>query len=171
MKKFLLFVAGILLSVTMVAQEKVAWQDFYSSVVFKGGYNVLEKRPVATVDFYADIGLFRAEIELGYAFGSEDEALPMPIYFSPALGVSYGCYSIFYFLVGAQPFITKTIREQGARFSLEAWHLKLEGGVDIRLSDLFFLDLSAVYLVPRKDTETTQHFQNLSFMIGLGINF
>ncbi len=173
MRKLVLFWVCILLSTAMYAQMNISWYHVYGSAVFKGGYNVLEKAPVATIDLNADIGFIRAEFEMGYSpFQTPNGGLEHVSYFAPALGVMYGNKNMIYFLVGGQPWggiYTSQTGEQ--KFSKDCWHVKFEGGVDFRISDLFYFNLTSIYLLPRKDRATLQHFQNLSFLAGIGVNF
>ena len=170
MKKFVLLFISSLLSVMMFAQSNVSWYDLYGSIVIKGGYNVLEKEPVAMMDIYADIGFLRAEIEVGCTYFSQHEGRIFT-YFAPAIGVTYGNRNTLYFLVGGQPYGAFTLLRDPPKLRGDEWHFKIEGGVDIRLSDLLFINLSSLYLLPRSPTECTHYYDNLAFMAGLGFNF
>lgn len=169
MKKIVLFWCALLFSTAMFAQSNVTWLDVFGQVVFKGGYNLLEKQPVAAADIRADIGFIRAQVEIGYAPFDNVQAPPIP--FSPSIGLTCGDIHIFYLLVGGQPWGALFTQDEKSKFDFETWHVRFEGGVDFRLSDLLFINVSAVYLLPHKDTETSHHYQNLSVLAGLGFNF
>lgn len=173
MRKFVLFCVGVLLSTAMYAQMNISWYHVYGSAVFKGGYNVLEKAPVAVIDLNADIGFLRTEFEIGYSpFQTPTGGLRRVSYFAPSFGVMYGNKNMVYLLVGGQPWGGVHTSQEGEEKILNNyWHLKFESGVDFRISDLFYFNVSGVYLLPRKDDARVQHFQNLSFLAGLGINF
>jgi len=130
---------------------------------------VLEKQPVAAVDIYADIGFLRAQLEMMYAWFDASQKPFFP--FAPSFGVTYGDEHIVYLLVGGQPWPSLSIRDGTTESLKEVWHFKIEGGVDFRLSDLLFINVGATYFLPRKNTETLYHYQNLAFMAGLGFNF
>ncbi|MBR2299900.1 MAG: hypothetical protein IJ870_04940 [Alphaproteobacteria bacterium] len=169
MKKVILFFCCLVLSTILSAQSDVWWGDHYGSVVLKGGYNILEKQPVGVLGIYGDIAYLRFGVELSYT-QFKNASIPI-LPFSPMIGATYGERHIFYFLLGGQPWgAVSLVGEKKRKFAVDTWHLKLETGVDFRLSDLLFLNVSAMYLVPYRNTETIQHFQNLSVMIGLGLN-
>ena len=173
MRKIVLLLIGALLSTAVYAQMNVSWYHVYGSAVLKGGYNVLGKRPVTIFDLNADLGFLRAEFEWGYTpFRVGNLETEHAIYFSPSFGVVYGNKNMVYLLVGPQTWGGLRTFEDGTQKILsDIWHLKIETGVDFRISDLFYFNVSGVYLLPRKDDANVQHFQNLSFLAGLGINF
>jgi len=169
MKKIVLFLMCTLFSATVFAQANVSWYDIYGSVVLKGGCNFLEKQPIAAFDLRADIGLIRAQIESDCTRFDGEEAVLFA--FSPSIGLAYGNKHVAYFLVGGQPWGAVFTKDNRDKRRYNEWHVKLESGVDFRLSDLLFLNVGLSYLLPRQDTETLQHDRNLSLMAGLGFNF
>ncbi len=171
MKK-LLFLAA-LIAVLGIFPSKVQAQtcDAYSSVVLRGGYNFLEKIPTANVAFFGDFAFFRFQIEIGMVQLKKKYDVSMPLYVSPAIGVSWGEYVTKYFLVGATPWISAISKNDRLVYSLNSWHCKFEGGFDIRINDFFFWNIGAVYLIPTKSTPEQQHLQNLTLLTGLGLNF
>ena len=133
---------------------------------------MLEKAPVATADLYADIGFIRFEFEIGYApFQAPELGVEHANYFAPSIGVLYGNKNMVYFLIGGQPWGGLLDTGEKRKILTDCWHLKFEAGVDFRISDLFYFNVSSVYLVPRQYADYVQHFNNLAFLGGLGVNF
>lgn len=165
MKRFILFLLASILALNVSAQD---YFESNASVVFKGGYNFLEKQPTTTVAFYGDFAFVRVGFSMDYVFSQNKDFRPirMPM-FSPAIGLSYGYKNMAYLMFGAKPFsilnkqTNQVLPKDKFRFSLEA-------GCDISLNSLMFINLSLQYLLPAKETELERPYQSLMLMAGFG---
>lgn len=165
MKKLILLLFAVILGMNMSAQER---SPVEASIVVKGGYNFLEKQPVAQVSLFGNFAFVRFGVSFNYAFIKTDvvDLSQLPA-FSPSIGLTYGDKNVVYLMCGAQPWGVLD-KETNKLLPRDRWRCSLEAGYDIRLSDRLFFNLSAFYLLPGKETETTRLCQNLSILAGLG---
>ena len=145
----------------MFAQESASLD---ASVVFRGGYNILEKQPVTGVSLFGSVAFVRFACSFNYAFDKNNTPFPA---FSPSIGLTYGYKNEVYFMLGAQPWGVYN-KKTNKMFSQDTWRMSLELGYDIPLSRSVFFNIGAYYLLPIKDTETEHYYQNLSLMTGFG---
>ena len=168
MKHIIVIFSAMMISLSSFAQS----DDYFGNVVFQGGYNLLEKQPVANIAFVGDVWIFRGKIEIGPGFlpypGSNETHLFS--YFAPSLGLVWGYKHLVYLLAGGMPWGDWDYRDGKPKFSQTVWHFKVECGTDIHLSDTFFLNLEIMYLLPRLSNSPT-NCKNLSLRGGLGIYF
>ena len=165
MKKLvLLLIAGILcFDVSAQSGSPVG-----ANIVVKGGYNFLEKQPVSQLTLFGDFAFVRFAINFNYAFAQKefDEPMRFPA-FSPSLGLTYGYKNKVYFMCDAQPWGVWN-ETKNKVLPYERWRCSLEAGYDICLTDWLFFNISALYLIPSRQTEQERPCQNLSLMAGFG---
>ena len=165
MKKFLLLLIASILALNASAQS---YLESNAGIVFKGGYNFLEKQPTTTVALYGDFAFVRVGFSMDYVFSQNKDYRPvrMPL-FSPALGVSYGYRNVAYLMFGAKPFGILN-KETNKMLSKDKFRFSIESGCDISLNSLMFINLSLQYLLPAKETELERPYQSLMLMAGFG---
>ena len=167
MKRIIVFLCALMMGVSSLAQN---CGIVFGSVVWQGGYNVLEKQPITDLVLNADIGIVRGRLELGLGI------LPFPTdadrqyfkYLAHSIGLVGGEKHLFYALVGATPWGGAEKKDDKLIFKNDVWHAKVEGGTDLYLSDRLLLNLEIMYMFPRANEGS---FKNLCLRGGLGIKF
>lgn len=169
MKKFLLFCAALLLSVSAFAQFDTDWYYPGGRVVTRVGYSLYQKEVVGDITASFETGFLRLQLETGtFALGRiGPRRRYVTQYFAPSLGVVCGSKHLFYLLAGATNWPILISEGDVVTLRKGIWHAKLDAGFDIRLNDLFFINLGGTYVFPNRSAEFTAPSE-LSFFAGIG---
>jgi len=169
MKKFLLFFAALLLSVSAFAQFDTDWYNLGGRVATRVGYSLYQKEIIGDITASLEAGFLRLQLETG-TFALDEVATGrrrITQYFSPSFGVVCGSKHLFYLLAGATNWPMLIKEGDVVTLRKNIWHFKLDAGFDIRLNDLFFINLGGTYVFPNRfDTFTAS--SALLFFVGIG---
>lgn len=170
MRRFIIFVLCVFgFCLPMQAQ----YEGNGSSVIIRGGYNVLEKGKVYDLTFMQDFIFFRFKLETGvgtFSLSENGEEERYVSYFSPSIGLVYGERSDVYLLFGGSSWGKRLMVDEHWKLTSDAWHLKVEGGVDIGITRTMFLNLEACYFFPHFK-EPEDYFNNFCLKAGIGFRF
>ena len=169
MKKFL-FLLALLLSCNMYAQYGADWYHVDGSCVFRAGYNFAENAPFGAVAVIAETGFLRAQMEVGgIGVRSGLDRLAFFPYVAPLVGFASSGRHVFYALVGAMPLGALYNQDGTTEVINPLWHVRFDAGVDFRLTDMLYLNIGGIYLLPRKTASPEHSFKNASLTVGLGL--
>lgn len=180
MKK-IIFSIVLLITTTMCMFSKskenyrhLDWNRPELSITAYGGYNFLEKAPLAGGTVAVDVNFIRAELDYGWSYVMAPKRRDFT-YFSPSIGFVLGRKSQVYLMGGftGWPYVIKKGYSecQYDVFNAKLFHFHVQLGTNIALGKGVFASVRAVYVIPKNRQESCINYQNLALRAGIGYWF
>lgn len=167
MRRYIILVSALVFSVATFAREL----NFCGLSMLQTGYNFFAEKPIVNMGILGNFNRLALKMEIGgtEVYISEIQENFSLVYAHPSIGLIFKERCDFYILVGAIPWIGYE-KINGVKLRRDdIWHATIEGGINIPMKEMLFLNLEAMYMFSELNKDS--RLQNLTLRVGLGIDF